>query len=83
MTGKTVATSYLTLERYSKIRCVEKCNAEGKHGRCIVAAFNKATKVCRLSMDSQQDVVDTPDDSSGVYIFIGIIYNSIIIYKFI
>jgi len=69
LTRKTVATSYLTLERYSNIRCVEKCNAEGKQGRCTIAAFNTATMSCRLSMDSQQDVVDVPDDSSGVYIF--------------
>ena len=66
---KTVATSYLTLERYSNKRCVEKCYAESKQGRCTIAAFNTATMSCRLSMDSQQDVVHVPDDSSGVYIF--------------
>jgi len=66
--GKTVATSYLTLERYSNIRCVEKCYEEGKQGRCTIAAFNTASMSCRLSMDSEQDVVDTPDDSNMVYI---------------
>jgi len=65
---ETVATSYLTLERYSNIRCVEKCYAENKQGRCTIAAFNSATMSCRLRMDSQQDVVHVPDDSSGVYI---------------
>ena len=68
MPRKTVATSYLTLERYSHMRCVEKCYAEGKQGRCTIAAFNKASSSCRLSMDSEQDVVDTQDDSSSVYI---------------
>jgi len=68
MARKTVPTSYLTLERYSKIRCAEKCYAEGKQGKCKIAAFNKATKTCRLSMDSHQDAVDISDDSSGVYI---------------
>jgi len=69
MPRKTVATSYLTLERYSHMRCVEKCYAEGKQGRCTIAAFNKATRSCRLSMDSQCDILDTSDDSSGVYTF--------------
>jgi len=68
MPRKTVATSYLTLERYSHIRCVEKCYTEGKQGRCTIAAFNTATRSCRLSMDSEQDVVDTPDDSNIVFI---------------
>jgi len=68
MPRKTVATSYLTLEQYSHMRCVEKCYAEGKQGRCTIAAFNKASSSCRLSMDSEQDVMDTPDDSSAVYI---------------
>jgi len=69
MTKKTVATSYLTIERYSNIRCVEKCYAEKRQGRCTIAAFNKASSSCRLSMDSEQDVVDAPDDWSGIYIF--------------
>jgi len=68
MPRKTVATSYLTLKRYSRMRCAEKCYAEGKQGRRTIAAFNKASSSCRLSMDSEQDVVDIPDDSSAVYI---------------
>jgi len=66
---KTVATSYLTLERFSKVQCAEKCYKEGKQGRCRIAGYNKDTKTCRLSMDSQQDVLDFPDDSSGVFIY--------------
>ena len=69
MKGKTVATSYLTVERYSKIQCVEKCYKEGKEGRCTIAEYSKATRSCKLSMDSQNDVLDTFDDSSGVFIY--------------
>ena len=69
VTRKTITSSYLTVERYSKIQCVEKCYKEGKEGRCNIAAYNKATRSCRLSMDSQLDLLDTYDDSSGVYIY--------------
>jgi len=69
MKGKTVATSYLTVERYSKVQCVEKCYKEGKEGRCSIAEYSKATRSCRLSTDSQFDLLDTSDDSNGVYIY--------------
>ena len=69
MKRKTVTTSYLTVERYSKVQCVEKCYKEGKEGRCSIAAYNKATRSCRLSMDSQYDLLDTSDDASGVFIY--------------
>jgi len=69
MKGKTVATSYLTVERYSKVQCVEKCYKEGKEGRCSIAEYSKATRSCRLSLDSQYDLLDTYDDSSGVYVY--------------
>jgi len=67
MTGKTVATSYLTLEPYSSLRCVEMCYAEGQQGRCTIAAYNQSTMSCRLSMDGQQDLLHTSDDSSMVF----------------
>jgi len=66
--GKTVATSYLTSQSLSKIRCVEKSYKEGKQGKCIVAGYNKASKICRLSMDSVEDLLDIANDSSGVFI---------------
>ena len=69
MTRKTVATSYLTIQSYSGVRCVDRCCREGRKGRCSIAGYNKATKSCLLSMDSQQDVVDSTDDSNGVFIF--------------
>ena len=67
--GKTVPSSYLTLERFSKVQCAEKCYKEGKQNRCRIAGYNKGTKTCRLSMDYQQDVLDIADDSSGVFIY--------------
>jgi len=67
--GKTVATSYLTIERISKVQCADKCYKEGKQGRCRIAGYNKNTKVCRLSMDNQCDILDFADDSSGVFIY--------------
>jgi len=66
---KTVANSYLTLEGYSKVQCAEKCYKERKQGRCRIAAYDKASKSCRLSMDRGQDVVATQDDSVGVFIY--------------
>jgi len=67
--GKTVATSYLTIERISKVQCADKCYKEGKQGRCRIAGYNKNTKVCRLSIDSQCDVLDIADDHNGVFIY--------------
>ena len=67
MTGKTVAISYLTLDSYSSMRCVEMCYAEGQQGRCTIAAYNQSTMSCRLSMDGQQDLLHTSDDSSMVF----------------
>jgi len=69
ITKKTVATSYLTLERFSNMRCLEKCYSENRQGRCNIAAFNSASMACHLSMDSEQDIVDISDGSSGVYVF--------------
>ena len=68
MTRKTVATSYLTIQSFSKVQCVDRCCREGREGRCSIAGYNKATKSCLLSMDSQQDVVDSTDVSNGVFI---------------
>ena len=67
--GKTVATSYLTHERRSKVQCAEKCYNERKQGRCRIAGYNKGTKICHLSMDCPYDVFDIADDSSGVFIY--------------
>ena len=64
---KCVGTSRMTLQQYSKIKCVQKCHEENTKGLCNVAGYNKATKTCYLSMDSHQDVLDVADDMSGVY----------------
>lgn len=67
--GKTVATSYMTLQPYSKIQCVEKCSDENRQNRCSVAGYNKASKTCYLSADSQQALLDTTDDDVGVFFY--------------
>ena len=69
--GKFVATSHTTLQPFSKIQCVEKCHQEERKGMCSLAAYNKATKTCYLSTDSQQDVVDVSDESVGVFFLQG------------
>ena len=64
---KTVATSVKTIQPVSKIQCVEKCLEEGQKGRCIIAGYNRATKVCHLSLDRRQDVIDVNDETFGVF----------------
>jgi len=66
---KCVATSHTTLQKISKIKCVEKCNQERLKGRCTLAGYNKATKTCYLSVDDSQDVLDTTDETSGVFFY--------------
>jgi len=41
--GIKVATRYMKLKSYSKIKCVEKCFDEKRHGRCSIAGYNLAT----------------------------------------
>jgi len=66
---KCVATSHTTLQKISKIRCVEKCNQERQNGMCTLAGYNKATKTCYLSVDDPQDVLDTTDEMTGVFFY--------------
>ena len=66
---KTVSTCYKTIEPFSEVQCAEKCYAEGQQGRCTIAGYNKATQSCRLSMDSQQDVVNSQDEWDSVFIY--------------
>ena len=66
---KSVATSHTTLQKISKIKCVEKCNKERQNGRCTLAGYNKATKTCYLSVDDPQNVVDTTDEMTGVFFY--------------
>jgi len=62
-----VATSYMTLKSCSKIKCVEKCFDEKRHGRCSIAGYNLATRTCYLSNDVQDDLLNT-DDTYGVFL---------------
>jgi len=64
---KSVQTSHTTLEKYSKIKCVQKCHAESTKGLCSVAGYNKATQTCYLSIDNHHDVLDVGSDMSGVF----------------
>ena len=66
---KCVATSHTTLQKISKIKCVEKCNQEKQKGRCTLAGYNKATKTCYLSVDDPLDVLDTDDEMTGVFFY--------------
>jgi len=64
--GKWIATSHTTLHQYSKVQCVRRCYEESRHGRCTVAGYDKPTKTCYLSVDSQQDLLHVADEALGV-----------------
>jgi len=66
--GKAVSTNYKTFERFSEARCVKKCNDERKNDMCSVAGYNRASRVCSLSVDSLDDLVDVADDIAGVFV---------------
>jgi len=66
---KSVATSHTTLQRISKIKCVDRCNKERQNGMCNLAGYNKATQTCYLSIDDPQDVLDTTDEMTGVFFY--------------
>ena len=66
---KSVATSHTTIQKISKIKCVERCNKERQNGRCTLAGYNKAINTCYLSIDDPQNVLDTTDDMTGVFFY--------------
>ena len=66
---KSVATSHTTLQKISKIKCVERCNKEKQNGKCTLAEYDKRTKTCYLSNDDPQAVLDTDDEMSGVFFY--------------
>jgi len=66
--SKVVATSHRTYQRYSEMQCVKKCYDERKNNMCNSAGYNKTSKVCSLSIDSQADLVDVADDMAGVFV---------------
>ena len=69
--GTSVATSHQTIQDFSEIQCVRKCLQERKKEMCNVAGYNRTSKVCYLSNDSHQDVVDVDDDKAGVFFMNG------------
>jgi len=66
--GKAVSTSYKTFERFSEAQCVKKCNDERKKDMCSIAGYNRTSRVCALSVDSLDDLVDVADDMAGVFV---------------
>jgi len=68
--GTVVATSYLTLHSYSKIKCVQKCFDEKRQNRCKIAGYHKASKLCYLSNDTQ--LIGTADEAFSVF-FLGML----------
>jgi len=44
------------------------CNKGRQTGGCTLTGYNKATKTCDLSVDDPQDVLDTSDEMSGVFV---------------
>ena len=67
-TGRRVATSYMTLQSYSKIQCLKKCFDEKRHNRCSMAGYDLATRTCFLSNDAEQDLLDA-DENVGVFFY--------------
>jgi len=67
--GKKLSTNYATLQKVSKIQCVERCNKDKQTGGCTLAGYNKATRNCYLSVDGPQDVLDTTDEAYGVFFY--------------
>jgi len=67
--NKSVATSYTTLQKISKIECAIQCHKERQKGMCTLAGYNTSTQTCYLSVDSTQDIIDTTDGTTGVVFF--------------
>ena len=66
--GKMVATSYMTLQSYSDIKCVRKCFEEKRQERCSVAGYDTSTQTCFLSNDGPGDLLDA-DEEFGVFLY--------------
>jgi len=64
---KSVATSHTTLQKVSKMKCVEKCNKERLKGTCNLAGYDKRTQTCYLSNDDPLNALDTDDEMTGVF----------------
>ena len=67
--NKRVLTSYTTLQKMSKVQCVERCNKEKQSNGCNLAGYNRVTKSCYLSVDGPQEVLDTADETFGVFFY--------------
>ena len=68
ISGKTVASSFRSIEHDSQIKCVWECMEEWRKGVCNVAGYNATSQKCQLGVSSQQDLVDVEDEMSGVFV---------------
>jgi len=63
---KSVATSYKTLDNYSKSKCLSRCMIAAGQGMCTLAGYNLQTKTCRLSLDTEGSQLTVQDANVGV-----------------
>lgn len=72
---KSVATSHTTLENYSKSKCLSRCKIAAGQGMCTLAGYNRDTKTCKLSLDTEGSLLTVQDANIGViYLTLGNIY---------
>ena len=74
--GNNVASSYKTLNGYSKFRCLSMCLKQAAYGVCKAAGYDTLTQTCFLSSDV---VVKEGDSNSVAFVLIykGNKYSSI------
>jgi len=68
LAGKGVVTSHTVLQPYSELQCVRRCVTENQRNMCNVAEYHPDTHVCKLSVDSHQELINFADDNVGVFI---------------
>jgi len=64
---KIVATSFRTIQPFSKQQCLATCFQEERNDNCSVAGYDSDTQTCQLSLDTPQDVLDQDNDAVGVF----------------
>jgi len=67
--GKALEVIHETIQPFSELQCVRRCVEERRFNRCTIAGYNKAAHACYLSLDDYPVIVDTPDESSGVFFY--------------
>lgn len=67
VSDRDVYSSYDTFCGLSKFKCVDKCLRDFPSGQCKAAGYNKASKTCRLSSNSDV-TIRANDSNTGVYL---------------